>query len=392
MGRFSNALAALRGAPIAKKRNHHFAAASHGRLLANFPGTRLSADESIKLSLRPMRNRSRALANNNPYVARFLNLLRVNVAGPKGLTLQSRALDALGAPDERDRALIELQFARQSERGNFETTGRLSRAAFERMLVVNWARDGEALYRYRPGHRDSATGYAVEMIDPDLLDEELNIERGDLRIRMGVEINKFGRPVAYWLLKQHPGDGLRQSYGVDGFPKDAHERVPAEEINHIFMPFRANQNRGVPLTHAVILNLNDLGQYRQSAVVAAKVGSDKVGFLAGEYLYGDDDDANDVIMPSEAGEFGQLPEGTELHEWDPNYPHEQFGAFNKAMLQGISAGVSIAYPTLANDLEGVNFSSIRAGTIDERDGYTVAQEFLKEAHATPCSATGWATN
>ncbi|HEX7374718.1 MAG TPA: phage major capsid protein, partial [Steroidobacteraceae bacterium] len=58
---------------------------------------------------------------------------------------------------------------------------------------------------------------------------------------------------------------------------------------------------------------------------------------------------------------------------DPTNPHEQYPAFVKACLRGIASGLDISYASLANDLESVNFSSIRAGTLEERDHWMTLQ-------------------
>jgi lambda family phage portal protein len=46
------------------------------------------------------------------------------------------------------------------------------------------------------------------------------------------------------------------------------------------------------------------------------------------------------------------------------------------MLRNIASGMLVQYPSLANDLEGVNFSSIRAGLVDERDMWRVLQAWF----------------
>jgi lambda family phage portal protein len=48
------------------------------------------------------------------------------------------------------------------------------------------------------------------------------------------------------------------------------------------------------------------------------------------------------------------------------------------MLRGIASGLGVAYNGLANDLEGVNFSSIRQGALDEREHWKDLQEWLIE--------------
>ena len=53
------------------------------------------------------------------------------------------------------------------------------------------------------------------------------------------------------------------------------------------------------------------------------------------------------------------------------------------MLRGIAAGFGVLYNNLANDLEGVNFSSIRQGTLDEREHWKEMQEWLIETLVQP---------
>jgi lambda family phage portal protein len=97
----------------------------------------------------------------------------------------------------------------------------------------------------------------------------------------------------------------------------------------------------------------------------------------------DDEDLESFEMSAEPGEFPVLPEGAELQEWNPAYPSGEFAMFNKAMLRGIAAGFGVLYNNLANDLEGVNFSSIRQGTLDEREHWKEMQEWLIETLIQP---------
>jgi lambda family phage portal protein len=55
-----------------------------------------------------------------------------------------------------------------------------------------------------------------------------------------------------------------------------------------------------------------------------------------------------------------------------------FGDFVKANLRGISSGLGVSYHSLTSDLEGVSFSSIRSGTLEERDEWTLIQDWFSE--------------
>ena len=72
----------------------------------------------------------------------------------------------------------------------------------------------------------------------------------------------------------------------------------------------------------------------------------------------------------------QLPPGWSFQPWDPEHPTSAFKSFHKAMVRGIANGLGVSYTTLANDLEDVNFSSIRAGLLNERDAWRSIQTWL----------------
>ena len=57
--------------------------------------------------------------------------------------------------------------------------------------------------------------------------------------------------------------------------------------------------------------------------------------------------------------------------------------FVKQTLRAISSGLGVSYISLANDLEGVNYSSIRQGALDERDHYRTMQRFTIDHFCAP---------
>ncbi len=45
-------------------------------------------------------------------------------------------------------------------------------------------------------------------------------------------------------------------------------------------------------------------------------------------------------------------------------------------MRGIASGLGVSYVSLSNNLEGVSYSSIRQGTIEDRDHYKMLQQFM----------------
>ena len=88
-------------------------------------------------------------------------------------------------------------------------------------------------------------------------------------------------------------------------------------------------------------------------------------------------------MSADPGTIEQLPAGTEFRSWDPDYPNTTFDPFQKAILRGIASGLNVSYVSLSNNLEGVNYSSIRQGVMEDRDNFKILQRFLVDHFIDP---------
>jgi lambda family phage portal protein len=362
-----------------------YAAAEVNNLTASFSGEHVSINEDLERSLRVMRSRSRQLYKDNDYVKKFMRMVQNHVVGPNGFTLSVPCLRADGSIDEADKAVVEKAFAKWSKRGVCDVTGRLSRTQLERLLALMWARDGEFIVRRVRDRSLNVFGYALQVLDPVLLDESYRADFPDgRRIRLGVETNTWGRPIAY-----HFRADVESAFGAKRV------RVPADEIWHHFIQEEPGQVRGVPWIHSAMRRLNDLGGYIQAAIIAARVGASNAGFfippadstgnagaLASDTTT-DGEGNTELVRDATPGTFEELPPGYDFKQFDPDYPHQNFGAFVKAMLQGVSSGMGADYVTLANDLEGVNFSSIRSGKLEVQDEWMCLQGSFKEAFHDP---------
>jgi lambda family phage portal protein len=68
-----------------------------------------------------------------------------------------------------------------------------------------------------------------------------------------------------------------------------------------------------------------------------------------------------------------------FNPWDPKYPDAQHEMFVNTILRGISSGLGVSFNMLANNLERVNYSSIRAGLLDERELWKLLQQWFIES-------------
>lgn len=381
-----DALAARLGYVPRPVRATGFAAADTGRLTASLRTETEYINTTLRYQLRTLRARSRQAAQNNPFGRRFAQMVVDNVAGPYPFALQAKSKLRSGKFDVATNAKIEAAWRDWGRKGSCELTGRWSWNLLQRLIVRTLAIDGEVLIRRFRGPDYGKHGYAVQLIDVDRLWEGKNQAlKGGGAIHMGVELDATSRPVAYHLLKRLPSQWQNWGFSYET------ERVPAEEITHLFVPDFAEQCRGVPWMYAALLNLVHIGAFEEAAVIAARVGAAQMGVIqspdGGKTLAdsaGQTDAASGAPMiDAEPGVFAMLPPGYQLQGWNPKYPDAAIEPFLKACLRGVAAGLGVAYHNLSSDMEGVNYSSARVAELDERDAWCSIQNFYVEHLAQP---------
>lgn len=368
-----------RKAVLPQQRN--FKMAKQGRLTASWQGTSVSLDSILVRTLPLLQRRSRDLFWNNEFAKKFGQMSVTHVVGPIGFTPKIRVLHEDGSTDTMDSKAISDAFYKWMKPQNCDVTGKSGFIGLCSTFITSVARDGEALFRKVYGEGAGPFGYQLQALSVDRLDVNKNeLLAGGNIIRMGVEITPVGKPVAYWLFRRHPGDHANPSAG-----QSVYERVPAEDIFHCFIPMSEEQTRGVPWVHAAAIRLENLGGYEEAAVIASRIGASKMGFYttpegdAVELADGQQSPDGDLHQEAEPGVFDVLPSGYGFTSFDPDYPHQMYDVFVKACLRGVASGLGVAYNTLSNDLEGVNFSSIRSGVLEERDNWKVIQNWMIES-------------
>ena len=359
-----------------------YQAASTSRLFADYIESERSADSELYPVIARMRARSRDLARNNEYARRYLNLMKTNVVGQHGFKLQVKALDPRGALDTDGNSAIEAAFKTWGKRGNCTSDGKMSWVDVQKMVMEGLCRDGEVFIIKHRG-KSFHDSFTLEFIEPDQVDEKKTERLDDGReIRMGVELDKFRKPVAYHLLTSHPGDYDFASQVRS--PK--HKRITADQVIHVFLPIRAGQTRGEPWMAPAMASLKQLNGWREASIVAARMGASKMGFFtspAGDGFVADDLDGNVPIMDAQPGTFHQLPQGVDLKTFDVGYPTSEFDSFHRSVLKGIASALGVSYTSLANDLEATSYSSIRQGALEERDYYKNVQQIMIDHFVRP---------
>lgn len=360
--------------------------AEQGRISPFRNSRMMRSDEEILLSARTLRSNARSLVRNTGPGARFTHRMKTQVVGEEGFICSPQNRDP------RDGKLLK-DLNRRLADGWYEFSedfvtadGRLDGVDLEQLMAATWGTDGETILRKRWNYPNK-WGLALEPIDADLLDETYSIDRGTGRneVRLGVEVDGFGRPQAYHVLQDEHALGLRYRRVV----------YPAADIIHVFVPFRVNQVRGITPFAPAMVSMGHLAVYIENELVASSAGAACMAF----FLQGGGETGS-IVRPPSVKQPGQaqagfqvdlqpatarvLPPGiTDIKSWDPQHPVDAFPYFLKAIMREGASALDQNYNSFANDAEGVSFSQGRLAVEDERDSYRRIQRWFGRRQIQP---------
>ena len=348
------------------------------------------------------------LWRNNPYARKIVRNLESKVVG-KGMFPVSHAVNPDGSPNVEFRAQAKkLWMAIQN---NFDSRGLPGRGGvtmggLQRLALRAVILSGETLDRLIPitqdeqQQRDLPIPLTLQMIDAARLADAHHpatgtIAEGNILYR-GIEINPdTGKRIAYWVNQYLPGY-VTATYGTS-------QRLPAEQVCHLYVEDDIDQLRGVPWFAAALLQARDTGdlQYnvlKASAMAACVVmgyrkptGAAKFGLNAasetnptsadGTDLTDEDGNAITKIQP---GMFVNLGRDGALEGFSPNQPNTNAEAFIQHMLRGISAAFpGVKASTVHGDYRNSSFSSEKAADNDTWPEIESVQEWFGASFCQP---------
>lgn len=370
--------AARRGAPPQQVRMYHSARAS--RLTAGWDAPNNSADSELVSSLMVLRARSRALVRDAPYAKRAKVVVVNNIIGT-GIGVQAQVKFPRGKLMEDVNAGIEAAWHEWCEADSCHTGGRLHFSDLERQLMGQVFEAGEIFVRIHPLRLGrSLVPLALEIVEPERLAEEYSqpiVATGTNTYKLGVEMDRFGRPLNFWMKHLHPSEARYGSATIDQiFP------VPADQMFHLAPVDRWPQTRGVPWLHAAARRLNDMDGYSEAEIVAARGAASYMGIITnedGDVDLPEADPDNPTASPTfdlEPGAVEELGPGKKFEFVSPNRPNPAMDPFMRMMLREVAAGSHVSYEAVSGDYSQSNLSSSRMGQQEIRDDYRAMQQWF----------------
>jgi lambda family phage portal protein len=355
-----------------------------------------SPDDDITANLDVLRQRSRDLHMGAPIATSAIKTCRTNVVGC-GLRLKSQ-IDAefLGLTDEEAdqwERTTEREFAMWCEECD---AGRQMNFYEMQALVFLSALMSGDVFCLLPMISRPNTPYAlkVNVIEADRVCNPIEISDtgyNQQNVRGGVEVDRYGAPVAYYIAHKHPLDNYQG--------KNEWDRVLAfgaktgrRNVLHIMEFERPGQRRGIPLLSPVIESLKQLARYTNAELMAAVVSgllnvfieSNGIDNPLGESVppdqQVDEQDPNSYELGN--GAIISLAPGERANVVNPARPNTAFDGFVVSITRQIGAALEIPFEILMKHFTA-SYSASRAALLEAWKTFRMKRSWLVSRFCQP---------
>lgn len=348
--------------------------------MTKFNSSFLKINGELKSDYIALTLRARDLAKNNETVASYLNLMLRSVLGNTGFILNSSCYNDDGSSDAIANTTLQNHWKEytKSYKKYVSADHQMNGLQLDSLILRTLLTDGQVFIRKV---KDSTSPYGIrfEVLDSLQIDPLYNSEYiyGGQRIVMGIKVDAHYKPLSYF---------IRKNSSADYYLQGEREEVKASEIIHIYKKNFAQQVRGYTPLAPVLIDLNLLQQYKTAECSAALLNSLWMGVWTRQSGSADayaDFDENDVdengdvaVELEQGGVIRYAPDGYSLSQISSNHPSSNFSNFFKGMLKSISGCLSMSYNKISSDYEAVNFSSLRAASIEDEVTVKEIQQFI----------------
>lgn len=365
-----------------------YAAARPGRNSSGFGGATTSADAELSVSLSRLRAASRQMVRDSAFAKRARQIVVNNVVG-SGVGMQAQVKGTRRELLTNVNDSIEAAWCEWAMADSCHTGGAMHFHDLERAAMGQVFEAGEVFVRLHfQRFGNSQVPLALELVEAERVPDSI-VEPGALsadgEVRMGVEVDRFGRPIAYWVRERHPGD-VRARVGSS----ERYERVPADQMFHLRIVNRWPQTRGEPWMHAVVRKVDDMNELTGAELQAVRASSYYFGTVTtpegpapGNGVANATDGDNKPVLDIEPLTIQQLAEGEEFQFHAPNRPNPSLDAFLRHMVREFAAGAEISYESLSRDYSQSNYSSSRLALLDDRDNWKTLQQWWVRSFRRP---------
>ena len=383
--------------------------------MRGFTATSKSPLQDIEANHGTLVSRSRSLYMTAPIATSAIKTTVTNVVG-SGLKLKSRIdYEFLGMTEEEAEAWeakTEREFdlwasTRKCDALRLNSFYEMQGVMFLGQLLNG---DGFCLNKYEQPTPSMPYGLRLQLLEGDRVctPHAMNYSYGDglyigtnpdngNKIYAGVEIDRNGATVAYWICNQYPYNaGLTanneplkwqrvEMYGATS---------GRQNLIHIFDAERAEQRRGVPMLAPVIEELKQLKRYTDAELMAAVISGMFTVFVTTDApstenalgagfpddTQSADNDPNNYQLGN--GAIVTLNEGEKIEIADPKRPNTAFDSFVNSLCKNVGSALEIPQELLLKSFNS-SYSASRAALLEAWKMFRKRREWLSKEFCQP---------
>ena len=347
---------------------NRYDAGGNGRRMVGWNPPKTSPNTAIA-QLEKIRERARDSSRNDWATTALVQKWTTTLVGI-GITPRWKQVKAKA----RNKAVVQL-FKDWSDVADAD--GVLDYFGLTSLAVRTWFDGGECFARRRPRFPDAGypVPFQVQLLEGDMVPLLDATNRPGLPInnviRSGIEFDRRGQRVAYWVYKQHPGDNLLSYNG------DELVRVAASDMIHMFEPKRPGQIRGISETAPILARLRNVADYEDATLERQKIANLFVAFLkhtvpAFDPNAGAVDPITNLPLEPEGsvvgstdiagmqpGLFQELGEGEEVQFSNPPEAGTTYSDYIRTTQLGTAAGGGMPYEFMSGDILNISDRALR---------------------------------
>ena len=242
------------------------------------------------------------------------------------------------------------------------------------LAVRSWLDSGEVFVRRRSRFMDEGLPVPLQyqVIESDMVplldaDSYRGMPDGN-KIRSGIELDKRGRRVAYWVFKEHPGD--KGTGAVN--PSDL-VRVMASDMAHVYEPLRPGQLRGVSMLAPILARLRNIENYDDATLTRQQLANLVVAFITRKLppLTGDEeldamtgqafnyDEDGRPLVGLQPGLVQELEDGQDVNWSNPPEAGTNYSDYMRTQHMGTAAATGLPYEVFSGDIKDVSDRTLR---------------------------------
>jgi len=321
----------------------------------------LSADAAASAEVRRiLRNRARYEVANNAYA--------------RGIVL-TLANDVIGTGPRLQMLSDSPEVNRQVEREFMGWAGRIGLAAKLRTMRMARAQDGETFALLISNENLGApVTLDIRLIEADQVaaPDFSKTTFADPAAVDGITFDPFGNPVAYYVLKTHPG--AKVSTGLD------YDRVPAESVLHWFRADRPGQHRGIPDLTPALPIFAQLRRFTSAVLDAAETAANISGTVETDAPPNGEAEAVEPMdtIELERNMLLTLPGGWKMSQVRPEQPATTYVEFVREKLNEAARCLNVPRNIALCDSSAYNYASGRLDHQTYFKSIRVEQSHLEE--------------